>query len=582
MKNNDRNKIRLKLIITIYWCASLTGADSYIAPYFLIGILGLYFCMMRVETADNVNAGKAEKIILNIIAAVLSSAVVLANYHLFLDFSTARRILKSVVKTSLLFSSGFTIFREVLLGVAHMDAIKADATQLNKKWLIIAALWGMLVLEYALVLFGARYPGILSPDSISQMTQIMEHSYSNHHPYYHTQIIHMCVAIGFKLFGDINSAVAVYSVFSILVMASCFMYVVETAYECTKNLKLSAAIFACYMFMPYHIMYSITMWKDVFFAASVTCFVVSCYRYLKFIGNAKVNVIILLVAAMGMCLLRSNGWVACFVSAAAFVVLFGKKQKKLILCFAVVLLSAYVLKHPVLEAIHVSQPATAEFLSIPLQQIARVVTDGGELTEEQTQLLDKVIDIEKIPHEYKNYISDPIKELIKEKGNQAYILEHKGDFIKLYLQLGMKYPGKYIEAWIDQTRGYWNGGYAYWRFGNAVYKNTLGIHQTVRIPIADAAVNIYLGMWGASCFLQLFLSIGLHIWGIVILAYRALIMRSREKLFITIPFLAVILTLLISTPVYSEFRYVYAVICGFPFVLAAAFADNTAEHKIDA
>lgn len=438
------------------------------------------------------------------------------------------------------------------------------------------------MLEYALVLFGARYPGILSPDSISQMTQIMEHSYSNHHPYYHTQIIHMCVAIGFKLFGDINSAVAVYSVFSILVMASCFMYVVETAYECTKNLKLSAAIFSCYLVMPYHIMYSITMWKDVFFAAAVTCLVVSCYRYLKFVGDMKVNVIILLVAAMGMCLLRSNGWVACFVSAAAFVVLFGKKQKKLILCFAVVLLSAYVLKHPVLEALHVSQPATAEFLSIPLQQIARVVTDGGELTEEQTQLLEKVIDIEKIPHEYKNYLSDPIKELIKEKGNQAYILEHKGDFIKLYLQLGMKYPSEYIEAWIDQTRGYWNSGYTYWRWFNGVNKNTLGIHQTIRSQFANAAITMYLGIWQSSHFLLLFLSIGLHIWGIVILAYRALVRKSREMLFVTIPFLAVILTLLISTPVYSEFRYAYAVFCGFPFVLAAAFADNTAEHKIDA
>lgn len=133
MRNNDRNKIRLKLIITIYWCAFLTGVDSYIAPYILIGILCVYFCTMRLKTADNVNARKAEKIILNIIAAVLSSAVVLANYKLLPGFSTTKRILKSFVEIGLLFGSGFVVFREVLLGVAHMDAIKADATQLNKK-----------------------------------------------------------------------------------------------------------------------------------------------------------------------------------------------------------------------------------------------------------------------------------------------------------------------------------------------------------------------------------------------------------------------------------------------------------------
>ena len=161
-------------------------------------------------------------------------------------------------------------------------------------------------------------------------------------------------------------------------------------------------------------------------------------------------------------------------------------------------------------------------------------------------------------------------------------MEHKGDFIKLYLQLGMKYPSEYVEAWIDQTKGYWNGGYTYWRWLNGVNKNTLGIHQTIRSQFANAAITMYLDSWEGSCFLQLFLSIGLHVWGIVILAYRALVRKSKETLFITIPFLAVILTLLISTPVYSEFRYAYAVFCGFPFVLAVAFADNTAEHKIDA
>ena len=36
------------------------------------------------------------------------------------------------------------------------------------------------------------------------------------------------------------------------------------------------------------------------------------------------------------------------------------------------------------------------------------------------------------------------------------------------------------------------------------------------------------------------------------------------------PFLAVVLTLLVATPVYSEFRYAYAVFCGTPFLFAEA------------
>ena len=50
--------------------------------------------------------------------------------------------------------------------------------------------------------------------------------------------------------------------------------------------------------------------------------------------------------------------------------------------------------------------------------------------------------------------------------------------------------------------------------------------------------------------------------------------RNKEAFFITIPFLAVIMSLLVATPVYSEFRYAYAIFCGIPFVVAMAFVEN--------
>ena len=70
------------------------------------------------------------------------------------------------------------------------------------------------------------------------------------------------------------------------------------------------------------------------------------------------------------------------------------------------------------------QPDTIEALSIPAQHIARVITDGGELTQEQEELLSKVVDLERVPKEYDSTISDPIKTLVREKGNQDYIKEH--------------------------------------------------------------------------------------------------------------------------------------------------------------
>ena len=569
-----KKTLYIELILIFYWCAFLTKSDSYIVPYILVGMIGVCFCITRALKGDfdsENKKSKKENVLTNLYAIVLAFAVTLANYNFFTDLSGDGFIVcRKVIEAILIFSGSIMLFKEILQGVIHLKAIPADAACLKNEKLIFGVLWGILVLEYAVVLFDSQNPGVLTPDSISQMTQLLTNSYSNHHPYYHTQMIHVMISLGLWLFGDINKAVALYSMFSIVVMSSCFIYVVETIYKQERNRKVAMAIFLFYLVMPFHIIYSITMWKDVFWGAAVTCFAVSCYRCLKSIGSSKFNITVLILASVGMALLRSNGWIAFFLSTTVFAILFGKKQKKLFLLFIMVLISTYVLKHPVLKMLQVSQPDTVESLSIPVQQIARVIADGKELTEEQKQILEQVMDIEKIPEKYKSYISDPIKELVREK-NQNYIKEHALDFVKVYLQLGIKYPHKYIEAWIDQTKGYWNSGYSYWRWTTGVRENTLGIYQNVKSQWINRAVEKYLEVWESSPFLQIFISIGLFVWGIGIVSYRALIKKNKAAFFIAIPFLAVILTLLVATPVYSEFRYAYAIFCGFPFVLATSF-----------
>ena len=586
--NFFRNHIGIELALILYWCAYLSKSDAHIAPYLLVGLLALYFAVVRSRSAFAAETfSKSETRVTNGFAFLLVSTVVLANYKMFVGaddggflaaLASGRfKAYQGIAEALLLWGIGFWLFKEILIGVAGLDGIKPDSAPIKNKKLMFGILGSVMALFYALFLFGSQYPGELTPDSIYQMTQLLTHSYSNHHPYYHTQIIHAVIAVGLKVFGDINRAVALYSVFSILVMTFSFLYVVETVYTCTQNRKILLVVFLFYLLMPFHIMYSMTMWKDVFFGASVTCFAVSCYRCLQSVGNGKWNWMMLLLASFGMGLLRSNGWVALFVSTMAFVVLFWKKYKKMFFLFAVVLLSTFILKHPVLSFLQVTQPDTIESLSIPAQQIARVIVDGKTLTEEQSQIVSKVIDIDQVPKKYKNFISDPVKYLVRQKGNQEYLRQHPVEFLKLYGQLGLRYPHKYIEAWIDQTRGYWNGGYSYWRWSTGVKKNTLGIKRTVKSQFLDKALKKYLKIWETSPFLQLFLSIGLYVWGIVLLSYRAVMRRNREVLFATIPFLAVIATLLIATPVFAEFRYAYAIFCGFPFLLAIAFAKNLKE-----
>lgn len=115
-------------------------------------------------------------------------------------------------------------------------------------------------------------------------------------------------------------------------------------------------------------------------------------------------------------------------------------------------------KGPVMNKYNVVPPDTIESLSIPAQHISRAITDGKELTKEQEELLSQVVDLKRVPEVYDSTTSDPIKTLIREKGNQDYIRLHRKEYLKLWIELGVRYLGSYLKAQIDQTRGFWCPG----------------------------------------------------------------------------------------------------------------------------
>lgn len=572
----------LEAVFIFYWCSYLSRVDSYYSPYLLVAFAGL-FCFVRNRQMPHTSFQcRLDFIVTIFCACLLSSFVVLANYKQFVGLSDGKfAIAQKLLSLMFLFAGGFLLFFEISVCLSHEYPNICDTLSPRADKVIFGGAWLSIALVNSIFLFGAEYPGVLTPDSTSQMNQLLTHSYSNHHPYYHTQIIHGCISIGYRLFGSINAAVATYSVFSIIVMAFCFAYVIYTVCQSTRHVFLTVLVFLTYLFMPYHIMYSFTMWKDIFFGAAVTLFVVGFYRSARKIGNHYgIDFAIMAVAAVGICLMRSNGWVAFALSTACFALLFRNRKKKFLLLFVVVLLGTFILKHPVLKALHVSQPDTIESLSIPAQQIARVIADGKEISLSQEKLLNQITDVSAIPETYSSYISDPIKNLVRASGNQDYILTHKGEFAKLYLQLGLKYPYKYLEAWIDQTRGYWNAGYSYWRWASGIFENSIGIFHTVHSTVISKVLLKYLSLWDDSSILQLFLCIGLHVWCCILAAYTFFVRRDFDGFFATVPFLAVILSLLIATPVFAEFRYAYSIFCGVPFIVAILFSSPKNEESL--
>lgn len=575
MEKSKKCFLYMQILLIFCWLSFLTDSDSYFTPYLIIGMAGSICVYNNWHNKIQFCRSKENVAAVNL-AAIFAVAVLMANYTMFADTKFTDGWGKTIrlIYIVVLILGGMVPMYHILRYLSKSSRILTCSFKRYelRTSLIFACSLAIISAVNMTFLFLAGYPGNLSTDSIDQISQIFSSNYSNHHPFYHTMVIKLFIFMGLHLFGDINAAVALYSVFQILFMAACFSFVILTLYQIGGDNKSVIAVLLWYTIMPFHIMYSFTMWKDVMFGGMVALFLTAIFRIQKSIGYTYVNWGLMIVGGIGVCLFRSNGLFAFTLSVICFAILFRKKQRKIFSILVGILVTAFILKHTALGIFEINQPDTIEALSIPAQQIARVIADDGDVTNNQLFMLEQVVDVGQIKEKYNQGISDPIKYLVRLKGNQKYLAENMTEYLKLYINIGIANPEEYIKAWIDETKGYWNGGYSsYWIWDDGVYENELGITQSVRVNFVRKTFDNYLWLFFNIKPLQILICIGFYVWGCVILGYVCLVRENKEGFFCVFLNLAIIFSLLISTPVFSEFRYAYAVFCCMPLLLFTSF-----------
>ena len=576
----NRTSFKLaQILFVFYWLNFLRISDSFFSVYLISGIFGI----CSICQGKRKECGGWKIVFVNVMSALFSLGVILANWHFFHDLNIKGDGTLSVFSLGLtylsLFTAGYSVaFNSIIFTADRLLQFRWTPQRRTGKQIAAFAVISMTLFCTIdlLTLFLCDYPGALTPDSLWQMNQVIGGGYNNHHPFWHTMLIKGCVSVGLNIFHDINAAIALYSVFQVFLLSLCFTYALTTLYEMGVPALAAALTLVFCAFMPFNIIYSFTMWKDILFGGMTLVFIVAVYRVIHNIGNLRFNIVSLLYGGIGMCLLRSNGLFAFVLSAIVFALFFKKKYIRITDLFLGIIVISFIMSHPVLKAMNVAQPAFTESLSIPLQQIAKVITDGKELTEEQKKLLGKVMDLSAVPRTYTNWLSDPMKNLVVRSGKLDYLVQHQLDYFKVWLEIGLRYPAEYIEAWIDQTRGFWHGGYTrfpwdLWSIG----ENSLGINLTIHSYSAAEFRNSYLNLFGNNETFRPFWSIGFNFWILMLFFICNIINRRKTETFIAVPAIAVTISLMVATPLYYEFRYAYAVFTCLPFIaLCSVYAIN--------
>lgn len=561
----------MQTAFVMVWLANLARTDAYFSIYVLIGFFSFYVKMRKMDTAVTGKQGKC--IAADILSILFTLAVLLSNYSLFTVTRDPERVGRStnlmlnLCNTTFSFIGGICVAKPVLewFFFRFPKSPPEGCTAKYDKYLPVFFFLSIVALNLV-HLFLVEYPGNLTEDTFTQISEMVSGKYSNFNTFWHTVLFQSILSLGYGLFGNGNASVAFFCVFQILVMGFAFTYCLMTMYHYGIPRKIILAAYLVYAILPYNLALSITIWKDVLFGAGLLIIISSLMRIMGGIPSKHYrDHVAFALGSLLFIVSRTNGWIIYLIFFAVYA-LFVRKNRGLLAIMGTIAVIGWVLLNPVLSWLHIPGTDKVESLSVPIQQISRVIADGRAITAEESELLSKVIDLDDVPELYTNWLSDPMKVEFRSK-DQAYLEEHLSDYAKLWWKLGLRYPIEYGKAWIDQTKGYWNAGYPYAMYSETVTENPYGVEKTAAGNPIASLFRLYFGLSRHIIFFEPLHSIGLHVW-ITILCFIMNILKRRREFVLSVPLLCIVVGLWLGTPVYCCFRYIYPLFVSFPLIVS--------------
>lgn len=303
------------------------------------------------------------------------------------------------------------------------------------------------------------FPGVFSYDAYDEWQQIVNGAITSHHPVIHVLLLGGLVEGIHTLTGSYNAGIATYSVLQMLILANIFAISIRLM---RKEQKISpiwqwfALLFFC--LSPVVQMFSICATKDILFAGAQLLFfqyVFIFYQNPEAIFTNKKHLWGLGVSAFFAMTLRNNGlYIVLIVGVLMLIRCFRNYRtffKKFAIVCLVVLLGYGIYVGPVYGVLGVQKGGVQEMLSVPLQQMARVYRyDFDSLEQEDLELLYEIVPQENI-ESYRPTVAD----FVKSGFNQSAFEEHKLDFFKLWIKLGVKHPLTYANSFLVNTVDGW-------------------------------------------------------------------------------------------------------------------------------
>lgn len=313
---------------------------------------------------------------------------------------------------------------------------------------IVLFYWLILFISFIPV-FLAYYPGLPVYDAQYQFKQIHDGFMTTHHPVIHMLLIKGAYQIG-NAIGSINKGIALLSLFQMAVLSFSFAYAIGFLRYIKASRKARIIVAVLIVLFPVNAVYSISITKDVFFAACFLMFVIELLYFYHLPKYSISRCTFFVFATVMMLMFRNNALYALAISIPLLLIFMkGKRKKLLVLCLLAIVIF-FVSDRGLKNAEDAfDNSSTKETFALPIQQVARVYTykaDSREALSEVTAYIP-----EGMLTAYNPYLADSVKTGM----DNDLFKENLGDFLKIWFSTGIKYPGEYLEAFLTNNMGFW-------------------------------------------------------------------------------------------------------------------------------
>lgn len=551
-----------------------TSFFAFVPAFFAVGY--------TVKKTFESGSGNGKLMILSAVFSVLLSA----SYVVGGKIDTAKRVMAYFRRNDLFYAAllalaFFFLFYCVLTAAVRHPFPAGKGKKPNVVfWAVCFLLISLCWLPYFFIYF----PGSISPDSMACIVRAVGRApLSSQQPVLYILMMRPFLLLGLAG-GNINSGIAAFLLFQLVAMAAIFSYGLYWLREKKCPLWAVAVILLYFVLDPVFGMYAVTMWKDVLFGGLMLLYILDVYDIVKSRGEKLRNMqglLWFLALSLLISFMHNNGFCVAAVMAVVLCIYLRKDCKRLLPAFLAFLILVPVVQGPVYRLCGVAPSPFAESVAIPLQQMGRAVAEDGTVTEEQKEYLNHLLPIDEMKQAYSPLSANSIR--FHKDFNNTFLEADKVGFFKTWA--GMMFPNmkEYIRAFLMQTVGYWHVGTDNWVLysgigegydarENGVYSTDL-LSGAVGRDLKQVVTDKYKELGTVPVASDL-LSIGFLFWTVALCGV-ALLARGRKRYFLfLLPLFLLWATLLIATPVFCEFRYMFSFAVSMPFAVASVFLPN--------